>query len=660
MLHRQRPSVKGVRCLVLAGLLGCGSDKDDGPIRDAALDARAPVDGAGRAEAGRRGDGAAPDARVLLPCAEPGRMGCETDDPCAITSECGEDRFCHVLSRQNCDDGLACTDDVCLRRGLCDHVVTFGSCFIPALLADSPRCVAEEGVNPDNPCQRCRPNVNRVGWTEVSGVTCDDGDPCTDSDKCRDGLCRGDYFGFECADAFDCTVDRCLGKNERVDGTRCALDHPIVAGWCKAPDVQSPGAPLKCFAEGDVSADGCLVCAPERNSEQLTDLRASPGTYCSVDNQCYADGSTDPSGCWVCDVDVASDRLSRASDVCEIDGRCYADGAAHPSGCGVCDVSANRWGWTVSSGGCLIDGACRAAGVDNDWCQVCEPESSTASWSLVPDACLVEGRCRAKGETPGSTGALSCAVCSPSRNARAWSAQPGTCLIDETCHASGARAGADRSGGCAECAPAESWSRWTLDPGWCLIDGRCLQPGQDISYTSSCLVCDADSRTDWADAAEVVRRDYSFEEGLLPPGWSITGAHKQVRWQVSSRRSFGDGHYALYYGHPSRGDTSTGADNQGRVSFGPLTLARAKGALLQFRLYWSVGRYDRLKVMNGGSTIRSFGASDYAANRWHRVLVDLRNYTFSTLNLAFEFQADASDSRGEGVYIDDVRLYDDC
>lgn len=47
-------------------------------------------------------------------------------------------------------------------------------------------------INPANPCQVCKPDLDDKGWSSVAdGTACDDGNACTRSDACQAGRCTG-------------------------------------------------------------------------------------------------------------------------------------------------------------------------------------------------------------------------------------------------------------------------------------------------------------------------------------------------------------------------------------------------------------------------------------------------------------------------------------
>jgi hypothetical protein len=109
------------------------------------------------------------------------------------------------LSPLSCDDGDACTVDLCdLKSGACSHA--------PLVCDDNNVCTADT----------CVSSTGCV-YTPVPG-TCTDGSVCTTGDTCVGGACVG--TPIVCNDNNDCTTDTCdplLGCQATpvADGTPC-------------------------------------------------------------------------------------------------------------------------------------------------------------------------------------------------------------------------------------------------------------------------------------------------------------------------------------------------------------------------------------------------------------------------------------------------------
>jgi fibro-slime domain-containing protein len=147
---------------------------------------------------------------------------CDDGDLCTSNDICVNGTCTGLL--KDCDDGIPCTDDVCL-GGNCYH-----------------RQMINEPCNDNNPCtvnDTCRSdNVNhkRDSYAKCIGVpkncddgnictendcnintgeceainnmmSCDDGNPCTINDICNNGTCTGNLK--DCNDMNICTIDIC-------------------------------------------------------------------------------------------------------------------------------------------------------------------------------------------------------------------------------------------------------------------------------------------------------------------------------------------------------------------------------------------------------------------------------------------------------------------
>lgn len=108
-------------------------------------------------------------------------------------------------SDAECDDGDACTDDVCA-----------GSCVHTAVTCDDGDVCTVDA---------CDPGAGCVFSLAPDGTACDDGDACTASDACVGGACASGA-AVDCDDGDVCTVDSCdpvagCQSAPAPDGTAC-------------------------------------------------------------------------------------------------------------------------------------------------------------------------------------------------------------------------------------------------------------------------------------------------------------------------------------------------------------------------------------------------------------------------------------------------------
>ncbi|PKN59356.1 MAG: hypothetical protein CVU56_01455 [Deltaproteobacteria bacterium HGW-Deltaproteobacteria-14] len=189
-------------------------------------------------------------------------VACDDSDPCTPTSSCAAGA-CVGERDPVCAAPPSCVDRVDCGSGVCVVTVVSGACFIDG------SCWATGAARPGQPCQRCRPQLDPLGWTvEVAG-SCDDGDACTLNDTCVAGVCKGERK--DCDDHVPCTGDTCS------DGA-CA--HVVLPDKCYIDGV--------CYSEGqEGEPPSCVVCDPA----EPTDWTARQG---SCDDH---DACTDPDIC---------------------------------------------------------------------------------------------------------------------------------------------------------------------------------------------------------------------------------------------------------------------------------------------------------------------------------------------------------------------------
>ena len=157
----------------------------------------------------------------------------------------GIDNDCDkLIDEKSCDDGLACTDDVCSATEGCTNVYNDDAC------------------NDANPCTSSDKCV--LGICQGTFLSCDDGNPCTD-DVC-DALsgCTHKPNTFACSDANFCTEgDTCSGGAcipgklaSCEDGNVCTLNSCDPSSGCVVKYVTAACDDANPCTENDVCAGG--------------------------------------------------------------------------------------------------------------------------------------------------------------------------------------------------------------------------------------------------------------------------------------------------------------------------------------------------------------------------------------------------------------------
>ncbi|HRE88610.1 MAG TPA: hypothetical protein PK095_05665 [Myxococcota bacterium] len=222
------------------------------------------------------------------------RYTCEhTPKSCPGYGDCG-DGVCNpetgacdvVVDHARCDDGIACTDDLCTSSG-CTNVPKHDRCddtnLCDALL---PVCDENQGCIQTT----CRPRIHG-DCSAVEPKNCDDGNACT-TDSCDpvSGTCAN--VAVVCNDGNACTTDSCDAATGQCrydvrtcdDGNGCTIDScDLATGLCKnTPKTCDDG--ISCTADSCVN--GACVFTP-RNTE------------CSDGNACNGAEVCDPTrnGC---------------------------------------------------------------------------------------------------------------------------------------------------------------------------------------------------------------------------------------------------------------------------------------------------------------------------------------------------------------------------
>ena len=179
---------------------------------------------------------------------------CDDGNPCTVDG-CAPLTGCSHNSASTgtpcVADDLPCTDNTC-KDSICTAKIAGGWCVITGLC----RAVGQSPVG--QPCLMCQPAISNSEWTQVTGTSCDDGNPCTSGDLCLAGKCLSPG-GSACDDGNPCTLDACnatVGCSHVVQvGTACNDGSA-----CTSADVCSDG---KCVGKAiacPTSADAAAAC----------------------------------------------------------------------------------------------------------------------------------------------------------------------------------------------------------------------------------------------------------------------------------------------------------------------------------------------------------------------------------------------------------------
>lgn len=268
----------------------------------------------------------------------------------------------------NCDDGNACTNDVCNPNGTCSNVNNYNA--------------ATHCCDPDN----------------GNLVVLSDGDECTD-DVCNTATGQVTHpnsaSNTPCGDPFNSQCD----KPDSCDG----------AGNCLArlePPGTACGSPTDTDCNGADTCDGAGVC--------LTNIRPA-GVPCGDPSDTACDNSDTCNGLGACLANNEPNGIACSTGQFCVEGeRCQSAvcTGGTPRNCAdlltcttdTCNEGTDQCDHLLQAEKCLIDGVCYLAGElrPDNTCEECNPSLATTAWSVKPDgsACNDGNACTGTGR-PG-------------------------------------------------------------------------------------------------------------------------------------------------------------------------------------------------------------------------------------------------------------------
>jgi hypothetical protein len=205
--------------------------------------------------------------------------GCS--DPARPMFRGTEDAGTSCRNSAECNDGIACTTDVCALGGVCEHVPN--GCVDSGPVARSCRATAD--CNDNIACTRDSCSVDMVcrntPQNEMcpSGQTCDPARGCTSGTVTPPGMCRAPT---DCDDRIDCTENQCNVMNTCVfvpQNARCPTGQTCFAGMgCVAARACSTNTDcddrMRCNGVEMCSETGCRGGMP---------ANCDDGDACTVD-----------------------------------------------------------------------------------------------------------------------------------------------------------------------------------------------------------------------------------------------------------------------------------------------------------------------------------------------------------------------------------------
>ncbi|MBM4343977.1 MAG: hypothetical protein FJ100_11465 [Deltaproteobacteria bacterium] len=331
-----------------------------------------------------------------------------------------------------CDDGNACTQGTCNPDGSCKQSPKGGPCDDANVCTGDDSCangacqgskakVCDDG----NACtvDLCDPKTGCAVKSADPGVACDDdANPCT-VDQCQNGKCAHTPAPGTVACADDgnvCTLDQCSNGTCAHpaapgtvacadDGNACTLDQ-CANGQCDHPTVPAGTA---CPDDGNACTDD--VC----QGSGCAHPAAKVGTGCPDDGDLCTTDTCNGSG--VCTHAVATSS-------CKIGGKCVAVNTVNPANaCEICDPKVTQAAWVPKDGLACSDGNPCTTG---DTCKAGKCGGTAKSCAAL-DATCATGTCNP------TTGA--CAAMPKAANTSCSDGNP--CTTADVCNGTGTCAG---------------------------------------------------------------------------------------------------------------------------------------------------------------------------------------------------------------------------
>ncbi len=323
---------------------------------------------------------------------KPGKSCCHLDSECAGADKCTVPKCLEgscSAQTTNCDDGLACTNDVCdPKTGECIHKLLIGQCAI-----DGACKKAGDNEPASNGCAICDPGKDPNGWSAKPGM---------------------------CAIGGECVKSGAVSP----DGT-CAVCDPAKSSTAWSIKTGSCFIDAKCFqaTTPNPANPSCEVCDPATSVSAWSGVTGK----CAIEGKCYDSGATDPASpeCSVCDPAKNKAGFSLKGGFCLIEGTCAKAGTS-PAGmaCQVCDTKTPAAWSNKATGATCDDGSVCTTGDKCDASGVCKGSTPVANCCVTDDDC---------GALAGTAGPCDKAACNLTSGKCALAPIPNCCTDGKCC-----------------------------------------------------------------------------------------------------------------------------------------------------------------------------------------------------------------------------------
>ena len=279
-----------------------------------------------------------------------------------------------------CDDGDACTEDVCV-DGACQHAAVLECCRADGDCDDGIACTSDS----------CTP-AHRCSSVRDDSFCCTKAADCDDNDACTTGVCAANQCvypidpGCVVPSVTHCNDQNTCTQESWADG-HCGYTSVSGDGCCTADsDCEAPSPDMVARCQASRCWFGRGACTRERDC-------AGPG-FCSTgacdDGACrYPDAST------CCETDAeCADAWPATHDRC-VDHRCVSELVAQACATDEACVPPNACVTTS-----CVSGRCDAALLDEVGC--CAIDGDCSATDRCSTVACVEGQCSATASTEPS------------------------------------------------------------------------------------------------------------------------------------------------------------------------------------------------------------------------------------------------------------------
>lgn len=216
---------------------------------------------------------------------QPNNVPCEDGEGCTVNDHCAAGKcvggvvICACLVKADCaklEDGNACNGTLYCQKT--PGQPTTNECVV------DPKTVVSCAKDLDSACQKnaCEKTSGECGMQPVAGtnVLCEDGDPCTTNETCQGGLCKGGLDVCQCKQTADCAVN---DNNDPCDGS-LHCDKSKAPYLCVADPAT---VPPPCPTDADQM---CVknLCQATTGQCKMTNvsIQCNDGDSCTSGDQC--------------------------------------------------------------------------------------------------------------------------------------------------------------------------------------------------------------------------------------------------------------------------------------------------------------------------------------------------------------------------------------